>query len=793
MRGAKNYWKSNMNKSPILSITNLCIIKKKADSIFHKYDNEFSRTGYLVNGLNMVVAKNNIHGIVGESGSGKSLAMKSVLGIIDFAPGIVNGNIRIYKDGDYTEIIKDMAPNKKWNITLPNQTRVLCTEYFNISSSEQTVKLAHQPVVPSLLIYCFNSKLHSLEVVEYEVLNVSSKTLLKLNIPFNHEKNKFIIASYSFESLSSSYGNRRKINSIQKSANIRGRRVSMILQDPKSFLNPFWTIEYQLKNLLENRFNINGDEFVINRERNFTIWLTGTDNEFPIRPEWDMEDFKKKYSKAELWVRGERFDLLESGQPILIQGSSHFWGINTVGRKFDFEIFPASDDDINIAVKWDDDITENIQSAIMIIDPLNDGHEIRLNLLKESSVIIVKKLINQNETVTGKIETILGSSKNFEGEILISTATHGQQVLRFGIDEDATDGLDPHKGEIPLEIIPGQFTAGFIIWDNNEKVMTSVDIKSPVKMVIAEITLTVTPKYPDNLMSDLNFISEKFANKKTGVSFGFRDDPTYSDINQNRNKNDTDKLSEGSFDACFVIGDSDGERVFSDSDIRVHDSSDLEKEISSLLAKVDLDDKEGQFRKQYPKNISGGQGQRVMISLALASEPEILIADEPSTGLDLTKQKEIVNLFLQYKNQNRSIVLISHDMNFLRHLVDSYTVMYAGVDVEHIPDNNIATKKNLHPYTEKLQTIAKKEDSEFDYIDKDVPDPFRKNIKGCPFAPRCHKKTELNTNNGIHICEEIFPPLIQAESGEIVATNDIEKLMDKHLIRCWLYHKETTL
>ena len=782
-----------MNKSPILSITNLCIIKKKADSIFHKYDNEFSRTGYLVNGLNMVVAKNNIHGIVGESGSGKSLAMKSVLGIIDFAPGIVNGNIRIYKDGDYTEIIKDMAPNKKWNVTLSGQSRVLFTEYFNISSSEQTIKLAHQPVTSSLLIYHFNSKLHSLEVVDYELLNVSSSTLMKLNIPVNHEKNIFIIASYAHESPSSSYGNRRKINSIQKSANIRGRRVSMILQDPKSFLNPFWTIEYQLKNILQNRSKNNGDEIVMNRERNFTIWLTGTDSDFPIRPEWDMEDFRKKYSKAELWVRGERFDLLEWGHPVHIKGSSHFWGIDTVGRKFDFKIYSASNDDINIAVKWDDDITENIQSAIMVINPLKDGHEIRLNLLKESSVTILKTLINQNETVTGNIETILGSSKNFEGEILISTATHGQQVLRFGIDEDATDGLDPHKGETPLEIIPGNFTAGFIIRDNNEKVVTNVDIKSPVKMVIAEITLTITPKYPDNLMSELNFISEKSPSKKTGVTFGFRDDPTNSDININRDKSDVEKLSEGSFDACFVIGESDGERIFRDNDIRLHDSSDIEKEISSLLAKVDLDDKEGQFRKQYPKNISGGQGQRVMISLALAAEPEILIADEPSTGLDLTKQREIVNLFLQYKNQNRSIVLISHDMNFLNHLVDSYTVMYSGVDVEHIPDNNIALKKNLHPYTERLLTIAKKEDSEFDYIDKDVPDPFRKDIKGCPFAPRCHKKTELNSNNGFHICEEIFPPLIRADNGEIVSTNDIEKLMDEHLIRCWLYHKETTL
>jgi len=782
-----------MNKSPILSITNLCIIKKKANSIFHKYDNQFSSTGYLVNGLNLVVAKNNIHGIVGESGSGKSLAMKSILGIIDFAPGIVNGNIRIYKDGDYTEIIKDMAPNKKWNVTLSGQSRVLFTEYFNISSSEQTIKLAHRPVTSSLLIYHFNSKLHSLEVVDYELLNVSSETLMKLNIPVNHEKNLFIIASYAHESPSSSYGNRKKINSIQKSANIRGRRVSMILQDPKSFLNPFWTIEYQLKNILQNRSENNGDEIVIKRERNFTIWLTGTDIDFPIRPEWDIGDFKKKYSKAELWVRGERFDLLESDHPVHIQGSNHFWGIDTVGRKFDFKIYPASGDDISIAIKWDDDITENIQSAIMVINPLKDGHEIRLNLLKESSVTIPKTLINQNETVTGNIETILGSSKNFEGEILISTATHEQQVLRFGIDEDATDGLDPHKGETPLEILPGKFTAGFIIRDNNEKVVTNVDIKSPVKMVIAEITLTITPKYPDNLTSYLNFISEKSPNKKTGVTFGFRADSNNTDININRDKSDIEKLSEGIFDACFVIGESDGERIFRDNDIRLHDSSDIEKEISSLLAKVDLDDKEGQFRKQYPKNISGGQGQRVMISLAMAAEPEILIADEPSTGLDLTKQREIVNLFLQYKNQNRSIVLISHDMNFLNHLVDSYTVMYAGVDVEHIPDNNIALKKDLHPYTERLLTIAKKEDSEFDYIDKDVPDPFRKDIKGCPFALRCHKKTELNSNNGFHICEEIFPPLIHAENGEIVSTNDIEKLMDVHLIRCWLYHKETTV
>ena len=102
-------------------------------------------------------------------------------------------------------------------------------------------------------------------------------------------------------------------------------------------------------------------------------------------------------------------------------------------------------------------------------------------------------------------------------------------------------------------------------------------------------------------MSELNFISEKSPSKKTGVTFGFRDDPTNSDININRDKSDIEKLSEGSFDACFVIGESDGERIFRDNDIRLHDSSDIEKEISSLLAKVDLDDKEGQFRKQNPK------------------------------------------------------------------------------------------------------------------------------------------------------------------------------------------------
>ena len=782
-----------MNKTAILSITNLRIIKKKSESIFIKHDNEFSRLGYLVNGLNLVVPKNNIHGVVGESGSGKSLAMKSILGVIDFSPGIVNGNIRFYKDGDYSEIIKDMITENKWNISLARKTIVPCIEYFNISKDEQTVELEHQPILSSILVHYFSSKFDSMEIIEHDIINAYSKTILKLNIPFYHEENQFIVVSYSRKSLSSSYANRKIIDSIQETSKIRGKRVSMILQDPKSFLNPYWTIEYQLNNLIKNRFTNKGEKGVLNRERNFTIWLTGIENDFPIHPIWDIEDFQKKYSKAELWVQGKRFDLLNIDQPILLQGSNHFWGIDTVGRNFDFEIYTVNGDDISIEIKWDDNVTENIQTATLVIDHLKDGNEIRLNLLKKTSTIIDNSLINSNRTITGKIETILGSNKNFEGELSISSKSNGTHVLRFGIDEDATDGLDSHKGEIPLEIVQNQFAAGFILWDDKEKIVTGVDIKSPVKMVIAEITVTITPKYPENIMSDLLFISDIDEEKKKVVSFGFRDDSSNSDLNINRGRKITSNLSEGKFDAYFVITDNKGKRVFRDSDIRMHDSIDIEREINSLLAKMDLDDKDGHFRRQYPKNISGGQGQRVMISLALASEPELLIADEPSTGLDLTKQKEIVNLFLQYKNQNRSIVIISHDMNFLRHLVDSYTVMYAGVDVEHIPDNIITIKNNLHPYTEKLQTIAKKEDNEFDYIDKDVPDPYRKEIKGCPFAPRCHKKTELNNSNEIHICEEIFPPLIQPESGEIVSTNDTEKMMNMHLIRCWLYYKEVNL
>ena len=167
--------------NPLLEVRNLILEYGTERGVLRAVDN-----------VSFSVGNGQALGVVGESGSGKSLAMKSVLGIIDFAPGIVNGNIRIYKDGDYTEIIKDMAPNKKCNVTLSGQSRVLFTEYFNISSSEQTIKLAHKPVTSSLLIYHFNSKLHSLEVVDYELLNVSSETLMKLNIPVNHEKNLFI-------------------------------------------------------------------------------------------------------------------------------------------------------------------------------------------------------------------------------------------------------------------------------------------------------------------------------------------------------------------------------------------------------------------------------------------------------------------------------------------------------------------------------------------------------------------------------------------------------------------------
>lgn len=178
--------------------------------------------------------------------------------------------------------------------------------------------------------------------------------------------------------------------------------------------------------------------------------------------------------------------------------------------------------------------------------------------------------------------------------------------------------------------------------------------------------------------------------------------------------------------------------------------------------------------KQFPHQLSGGMRQRVMIAMALACEPSLLIADEPTTALDVTIQAQILKLMNGLKKEKgTSILFITHDLGVINQMADEVAVMYCGQVVEMCKARTIFAKETTcsHPYTEGLMTSIPRLDTpvgaRLEAIPGAVPHPL--NLpKGCKFAPRCKYATEKCLN------EE--PKLELAE--------------DNHLIRCFYPDKE---
>ena len=151
--------------------------------------------------------------------------------------------------------------------------------------------------------------------------------------------------------------------------------------------------------------------------------------------------------------------------------------------------------------------------------------------------------------------------------------------------------------------------------------------------------------------------------------------------------------------------------------------------------------------KQYPHQLSGGMRQRVMIAMALACKPKILIADEPTTALDVTIQAQILKLMNELKEKNGTAVLfITHDLGVINQMADDVAVMYCGQVVEFAPAHTIFHKSEFsHPYTEGLMMSIPRLDTpantRLDAIPGAVPHPLDL-PKGCKFAPRCKYCTE---------------------------------------------------
>ncbi len=173
----------------------------------------------------------------------------------------------------------------------------------------------------------------------------------------------------------------------------------------------------------------------------------------------------------------------------------------------------------------------------------------------------------------------------------------------------------------------------------------------------------------------------------------------------------------------------------------------------------------------FPHELSGGQSQRVMIAMALACVPDMLIADEPTTALDVTIQAQILNLIRDMREKfGSAVILITHDLGVIAEMAERVAVMYAGEIVEQT-DVNTLFKDPVHPYTKGLIgsiPVLGKVRERLDVIPGSVPNLVNLPV-GCRFAPRCAARKKYN----LDICTAQRPSL--------------QLYKQDHLVRCWLY------
>jgi len=168
--------------------------------------------------------------------------------------------------------------------------------------------------------------------------------------------------------------------------------------------------------------------------------------------------------------------------------------------------------------------------------------------------------------------------------------------------------------------------------------------------------------------------------------------------------------------------------------------------------------------REYPHQLSGGMRQRVMIAMALACDPKVLIADEPTTALDVTVQAQILSLMDQLKQErDASVILITHDLGVIAEVASRVAVMYAGQIVESSPVELLFSAP-LHPYTEGLLLSIpglgqRREDGRLESIEGTVPTATQF-PSGCRFHPRCPKRFDA--------CDKVEPQLCNQPDGRLV-------------------------
>ncbi len=221
-----------------------------------------------------------------------------------------------------------------------------------------------------------------------------------------------------------------------------------------------------------------------------------------------------------------------------------------------------------------------------------------------------------------------------------------------------------------------------------------------------------------------------------------------------------------SLNPTMKIGDQIIEGILAHKKISKEDAK---KEAVSLMKLVQIPSPESRL-EQYPHQFSGGMRQRIMIAIALACDPEILIADEPTTALDVTIQAQILELIQDLqKKLGTSVIMITHDLGVVASMAHRIQVMYAGMIIERGTIDEIFASPQ-HPYTwALLQSVPRVETenkSEL-YSIQGTPPDLLSPPKGCPFASRCEYCMK--------ICKDKMP--------------DATNFSETHEVRCWLKHE----
>jgi oligopeptide/dipeptide ABC transporter ATP-binding protein len=222
-----------------------------------------------------------------------------------------------------------------------------------------------------------------------------------------------------------------------------------------------------------------------------------------------------------------------------------------------------------------------------------------------------------------------------------------------------------------------------------------------------------------------------------------------------------------SLNPVFKVGDQIAEAI----SLHRKDVADVQEEVIKLLKQVGIPAPESRI-KSYPHEMSGGMQQRVMIAMALACEPELLIADEPTTALDVTIQAQILELLAELREKRKmTIILVTHNLGIVSEMADRVIVMYAGHTVESAPTSELLNNPR-HPYTHALLRAVPKlghRGETLQTIPGNVPTPSNFPA-GCRFYGRCEHCASLPEDKQ-KLCREQVPGW--------------DSVDDDHFCRCW--------